>query len=84
MTWMLYEELEPFGELRADYRAAQIVAMVHNTSVKPEEQKALTKFLLKFERKKKGKKLSVEQEVSLAYSIVAAHNATVRAGAKDL
>ena len=46
--WVWYEEVEPFGELRADWRAAQIVAMVHNVAVKSEHQKGLDKFLLKF------------------------------------
>ncbi len=32
LKWRAYEELEPFGELRADYRAASIVAMIANVN----------------------------------------------------
>lgn len=31
--WRAYEELEPFGEVRADYRAASIVQALLNTRV---------------------------------------------------
>jgi len=30
LTWAAYEELEPFGEERADYRAASIVQTIVN------------------------------------------------------
>lgn len=46
MLW--YEEVEPFGELRADWRTAQIVSMVHNAAVKHENQKKVQEFLLSF------------------------------------
>lgn len=46
--WMWYEEVEPFGQLRDDYRTAQIVAMVHNAAVDSEHQKSTNEFLLKF------------------------------------
>lgn len=46
--WMWYEQVEPFGELRADYRTAQIVEMLHNTAVAQENQKSIDAFLLKF------------------------------------
>ena len=38
--WEIYSELEPFGELRADYRAASIVQMIYNVN-RGEKQKAL-------------------------------------------
>lgn len=51
--WMWYEEVEPFGQLREDFRAAQIVAMIHNTAVDKDHQKATNEFLLKFAEKRR-------------------------------
>jgi hypothetical protein len=51
--WMWYEQVEPFGELRADYRAAQVVATVRNVAVTSEHQKTVEECLLKFEVAKK-------------------------------
>jgi hypothetical protein len=58
--WMWYEQVEPFGELRDDYRAAQIVTMVHNTTQK--QQKKIEDFLLKFGEQKKRAKQTPEEE----------------------
>jgi hypothetical protein len=49
--WMRYEQVEPFGELRSDWRVAQIMSMIHNVAVKPSHQKSVEKFLLKFGEK---------------------------------
>lgn len=46
--WVWYEQVEPFGELRADWRTAQITSMIHNTVVKTENQKSIKDFLLEF------------------------------------
>lgn len=48
--WEIYHELEPFGEIRADYRIATLVQMLYNVNRGP-KQKALPleDFLLKFE-----------------------------------
>ena len=62
--WMWYEQVEPFGELRADYRAAQIVAMIHNTRVEQKDQKSTNEFLLKFDVKKR-KRTPQEEERDL-------------------
>ena len=66
--WMWYEQVEPFGELRADYRSAQVVSMIHNVAVKPEHQKTVEAFLLKFDAKKKQ---SVAEQV-LILNVLAA------------
>ena len=52
--WEMYYELEPFGELRADYRAASIVQMLYNIN-RGKDQKALSiqDFLLFAEKEKK-------------------------------
>ncbi len=65
---MWYEEVEPFGELRADWRSAQIVAMIHNVAVKPEYQKTVDDFLLTFSGsrpKKEKKKQSVREQIEI-------------------
>lgn len=48
--WEIYYELEPFGELRSDYRTASIVQMLYNVN-RGKGQKALQlkDFLLKFD-----------------------------------
>ncbi len=49
--WFAYSELEPFGEERADYRSAQICAMIAN-SVRDKKRKPtpykVEEFLLRF------------------------------------
>lgn len=62
LQWMWYEQVEPFGELRADWRAASIIAMVHNVTRKVEHQKRPKDFLLKFEEEKPVRKRTAEEE----------------------
>jgi hypothetical protein len=38
LDWQTYALLEPFGELRADYRAAQIVTMLANVNRDPKKR----------------------------------------------
>ena len=52
VEWMAYAQLEPFGEERADYRAASIVAMLanlHRDTTRHPEPFALADFLLRFD-----------------------------------
>lgn len=72
--WMEFEQLEPFGELRADYRTAQIVAMIHNVAVTPKDQKSIEEFLLKF-GENRGKKQSVAEQVMILNAMAAAFSA---------
>jgi hypothetical protein len=67
---MEYERIEPFGELRADYRAAQIVTMVHNVAVSVEHQKTVEDFLLKFGAK--AKKQTVAEQIMILNVMAAA------------
>ncbi len=69
--WMWYEQVEPFGELRADYRAAQVAAMVHNVAVGHEHQKPVEKFLLKFDGKT-AKKQPVAEQIMILNIMAAA------------
>lgn len=60
---MIYEKIEPFGELRADYRAAQVAYYVAgNKETKIED------FLLKFNEKRH--KQTVEEQIR-AFKIIA-------------
>lgn len=48
--WEMYHELEPFGEVRADFRAASIVQMLYNVNRGPKQQALpMSDFLLKFD-----------------------------------
>lgn len=73
--WEHYAQLEPFGELRADYRAASIREMVHNTQVKKEHQKPLKDFLLNFEEQEPKKKQDWRAQVKILELLAMAHNA---------
>lgn len=44
--WQAYAALEPFGEERADYRAALIAKSIWDVQLKPAERRPLTDFLL--------------------------------------
>jgi len=50
IEWEVYARLEPFNELRADYRSARIAATVANMMGRGKDQKAYTDddFLLKW------------------------------------
>lgn len=46
--WELYMRMEPFDQMRDDYRAASIVMMIHNMAVDPKYRKDIDHFLLKY------------------------------------
>lgn len=54
--WEIYHELEPFGEIRADYRVAAVVQMLYNVN-RGAKQKPLPleDFLLRFDAEPKPK-----------------------------
>ena len=78
MEWMAYARLEPFDEVRADYRAASICALLANIN-RGAKQKAYTieDFLLKFDRTKTRRQTAQEQE-QIARAIVLAFNSGAR------
>ena len=47
--WMAYYLLDPFGNERADWHAAQVTAMIHNCNVKKTQQKNMEHFRLTFD-----------------------------------
>lgn len=67
--WMAFEQIDPFGEKRADYRAASIVQIIANvnrdTKKRPKPYK-IEEFLLKFERDARAPKRQTPQEQSRA------------------
>lgn len=83
MEWEAYARLEPFNELRADYRAAQIVTMIANVN-RGAKQKAyqMDDFLLTFKEqeieKAEKKKQSWKQQQSIAYAIAMAYSVPAR------
>ena len=55
-TWQHYYGLEPFGEMRADKRAASIERMIFNTAVVEDSRVMdLDRFGLQFEENEKSK-----------------------------
>lgn len=65
MGWEHYARLEPFGELRDDYRAASIREMIFNMAVEKKDRKPIEDFLLRYDEdaKPRRKKQSVEQQI---------------------
>ncbi len=59
LGWLAYAELEPFDEMRADYRAASIVQMIANMNRDPKKHPKpflITEFVLKFGEAEEVKK----------------------------
>lgn len=48
ITWECYQELEPFGDTRADWLAASIREVIYNMSVEPNQRLPLKDFLVEF------------------------------------
>lgn len=73
--WELYASMEPFGEMRADWRAASIRSMVFNMAVPVKDRKPMSDFLLKFEEvvKKPSAGQSWQEKKAIALSIAAAY-----------
>lgn len=77
MEWENYAVLEPFNELRDDYRTASIVQMIANVNRGSKDAPyKLEDFLLKFgEPEKKPRKQSWEEQLAFAKIIAMAQNA---------
>ncbi len=71
LQWIWYEAIDPFGETRADWRAAQVTAMAHNVAV-PEHQKQIEEFLLKFSKGRKRQK--VTEQIMILKAMAAAYS----------
>ena len=73
MEWEHYAQLEPFNELRQDYRIASIVTMLANVNRDPKKPAyKLEDFVLKFEqvptKQTWQEKLSIAHAIAVAYS----------------
>lgn len=54
VEWELLEKIEPFGEKRADYRAALIAQQIVNVAIiKPSARKKIDAFLLEFKTERR-------------------------------
>ena len=74
--WEHYARLEPFNELRQDYRVASIVQMVANVNRgKNQAAYSLQDFMLKFnEEPEAPKRQTWQQQLSIATAIATAFN----------
>lgn len=74
--WEAYAQIEPFGELRDDYRAASIRQMIFNANVKPEDQRPIKDFLIKWdaEGEEKKQKQTWQMQKAIAHAIVVAYS----------
>lgn len=83
LEWVQFAQLEPFGEGRADWRAAMQAAVAANIARDPKKQRALTvkDFMPKIEepRKVTGKKQTVEEQLFIARVATAKFKAAARA-----
>ncbi len=71
LRWIAYDSIEPFGEIRADARSAQITAAVVNFQRALGGKRTplpLQDFLLKFGSSSKGKQ-TWEEKKAMAYII---------------
>lgn len=76
--WEHFAQLEPFGELRADYHAAQIAQMVFNMAVAVKDRLPMEEFLLKFKDSEEAVKKApqtFEEQIAIAKIMVMAANA---------
>lgn len=76
IEWEAYARLEPFNELRADMRSAQIASYIYNMAVSSRDRKPVSDFLLKWEEADEAKPRTQtwQQQKSIAYMIAAAYS----------
>lgn len=76
LEWEAFYQLEPFGEIRDDYRAAQIESALYNVwrdTKKHPQPFPIQDFLLKFGEEPK-KKQTVEEQKSMLLMIAATYS----------
>lgn len=79
---MAYKKMEPFSELRADYRAASIVQVVANTMGRGKKQKPYTldEMRLKFgEPDQPKRKQTWQEQLEILKIFASMHNASPNA-----
>lgn len=81
LEWRAYDELEPFGELRQDYRIASVVQALYNLQRDPKKHRdpfPIADFVLKFgepEGASREKRQTWQEQKLLAKILVGLHNA---------
>jgi hypothetical protein len=89
LEWQAYDDLEPFGEERADFRAAHIVQTLVNLARDPVVYPGgfpLSDFLLGFGDQQRTStiaampKQTVEMQEKMIDSWISGHNARIREG----
>jgi len=78
IEWEAYASLEPFGEIRADWRAASIREMVHNTQVEQKSRRPVKDFLLTFSESETATKQGWQYQLAVAKIIAHSQAAKVR------
>ena len=84
--WMVYYEVEPFGDFRSDVRAAQVASMIFNMAVAAKDRKPLGDFILKWDGKEEkptktqtlqegGRKQSWQEQLAIMKMLAVAFNA---------
>lgn len=74
-AWELYNELEPFGEERQDYRVASILHMLyHINRGKTSPTKELKEFVLKFGETVEERKQTPQQQFAMLKVLAAMHS----------
>lgn len=74
--WLWYEAVEPFGELREDWRTAKLEAMAHNIAVSEENQRDPIHFLLKFQDDRP--KQTVDEQIMILNILAVAQAAAMK------
>ena len=77
--WRHFAELEPFGEMRQDYRIASIVQALYNINRDPKVHRKpfpIEDFLLRFgtQERETVKRQSWKEQKALLMALAAAHN----------
>jgi len=73
--WEMFDEIEPIGDIREDYRAASIAQTVYNANRGP-KQKALPlkEFLLKFEPAEEKPRQTWQEQLAIMKMLAAAYS----------
>lgn len=74
IEWQVFYALDPFGELRADYRAASIVQMIANVNRGKGAPYKLKDFLLKFGESEPAKARPWREQKAMMGQIFAAYS----------
>lgn len=79
LGWEAYMRLEPFGELRDDYRAASIVQMIFNMGVaKAKDRKPIGHFLLKWGEQEPERRQTWQEQQKIMTLLARAYSTPVK------